>query len=258
MAVVVRWPTVPVIWAETSSPTLTPPVPRAVPVMVVALVTAAVTEGPSPPMAIDVPLTARTRPVRTIRSCPFPLPDSPDGPDNPGSPVPLPAGADTLGVVPSAACTWHSVAPGCRPADPGAGQPRQLGGAAGAADRGDGQGPPVDPPGHPGLMLRQVPVVGLDHLVDRDRAPRSDGVRLDRRRLLQQRLGDLPQSLDRVGSGEQRLVADHGLQDQVLVALERIRLDERVLVLDRHRGVAQAQPRAGNLGQELGGDRARV
>ena len=37
------------------------------------------------------------------------------------------------------------------------------------------------------LMLRQVPAVGLDQPVDRVRAPRSDGVRLDRRRVLQQR-----------------------------------------------------------------------
>ena len=67
------------------------------------------------------------------------------------------------------------------------------------------------------------------------RAPRPDVVRLDRRRVLQQRLGDLPQPLDPVGPGEQRLVADHGQQDQAFVALERVRLGERVLVAEGHR-----------------------
>src|SRR5437667_12667468 len=69
MAVAVSSPAVPVSRAETSSPALTPPMPCARPVIVVAPVTAAVTEGPSPPMVIDVGLTARTRPVRATRSC---------------------------------------------------------------------------------------------------------------------------------------------------------------------------------------------
>jgi len=43
--------------------------PCARPVTVVAPVTAAVTEGPTPPMVIDVRLTASTRPDRAIRSC---------------------------------------------------------------------------------------------------------------------------------------------------------------------------------------------
>src|SRR5215469_4988314 len=70
MAVAVRWAAVPVSWAETSSPALTPPMPCTLPVIVVALVTAAVTEGPAPPIVIDVRLTASTRPVRRIRSVP--------------------------------------------------------------------------------------------------------------------------------------------------------------------------------------------
>ena len=64
--------------------------------MVVAPVTAGVTEGPSPPMVTYAPLTARTRPVRSTRSCPFPLPHSPG---DPGGPVLLSAGADALGVA---------------------------------------------------------------------------------------------------------------------------------------------------------------
>ena len=52
-----RWLGVPVIWAATSSPTLTPPIPCTRPVSLVAPVTAAVTDGPAPPMVTDVPLT---------------------------------------------------------------------------------------------------------------------------------------------------------------------------------------------------------
>jgi hypothetical protein len=84
------------------------------------------------------------------------------------------------------------------------------------------------------------------------------GVRLDRRRVLQQGLGDLPQPLDPVGTGEQCLVADHGHQDEVLVPLERVLGRERFLVLERHRGVAEGQFGARDLGQELGRDRAGV
>src|SRR5262245_29348966 len=81
--------------------------PRAVPVIVVAPVTAAVTDGPLPPMVMDVALTARTRPVRMIRSCPFPLPPGPGRagrfvPPPPGAAVPpgaVPPGADAPGVA---------------------------------------------------------------------------------------------------------------------------------------------------------------
>jgi len=45
--------------------------------------------------------------------------------------------------------------------------------------------------------------------------------------------------------------ADHGEQDEPLVALERVRRGERVLVVERHLGVAQAQLRSGDLGQEV-------
>jgi putative ABC transport system ATP-binding protein len=108
------------------------------------------------------------------------------------------------------------------------------------------------------LNVGQVPVEGRDQLLDRLRAPRPDGVRLDRWRVLQQRFGDLPHPLDPVGPGEQRLVADHGQQDQVLVALERVRRGERVLVVEPHLGVAQAELRSGDLGQEVGLDGAGV
>jgi NH3-dependent NAD+ synthetase len=70
--------------------------------------------------------------------------------------------------------------------------------------------------------LRQVPVVRRDQLVDRRRTPRPALVGLGRRRVVQQRRGDLPQPLDPVGPGEQRLVADHGEQDEVLVAFQRM------------------------------------
>jgi hypothetical protein len=51
---------VPVICAETSAPAFTPLIPRTVPVTLVDPVIAAVTEGPLPPMVIDVPLIAST------------------------------------------------------------------------------------------------------------------------------------------------------------------------------------------------------
>src|SRR5512142_125597 len=76
--------------------------PRALPVILVAPVTAAVTEGPVPPMVIDVALTLSTRPVSSTRSWPFPLPDSPGGVGR-LAPFPEKAGADALGVAPSAA-----------------------------------------------------------------------------------------------------------------------------------------------------------
>src|SRR5436309_2535994 len=84
------------------------------PVSLVVLVTAAVTERPAPPMVTEVPLTATTRPVSSIRSCPSPFPLALPG--NPGracGPATLPddagaepgsgAGADALGPAPLAA-----------------------------------------------------------------------------------------------------------------------------------------------------------
>ena len=64
-------------------------------------------------------------------------------------------------------------------------------------ERPRGQRPLVHPPGHAcltaeGLAVRQVPVVRGDQPVDRLRAPRSAGVGLNRRRVLQQWRGDLP------------------------------------------------------------------
>ena len=58
-----------------------------------ALVTAAVTEGPAPPMVIDVRLIASTRPVSRIRS-------SPPAPADAGA---LGASADALGAAPPTA-----------------------------------------------------------------------------------------------------------------------------------------------------------
>ena len=77
-------------------------------------------------------------------------------------------------------------------------------------------------------------------------------VRLDGRRALEQRRGDLPQPLDAVGPREQRLVAVHRLQDQVLVGLEVVapRRTSR-----RSRTSSRAAPSricgAGQLGEEV-------
>src|SRR5690242_13306485 len=104
-----RWLGVPVIWAATSSPTLTSLRACTRPVSLVVLVTVAVTDGPAPPMVTEVRLTASTRPVSSIRSCssPFPpaLPGSPGRVLGPPPPVDGGAdtGADTLGIAPPAA-----------------------------------------------------------------------------------------------------------------------------------------------------------
>src|SRR5215469_2511437 len=76
------------------------------------------------------------------------------------------------------------------------------------------------------LRSREVPVVRGDQLVDALRAPRAALVRQALRRVVQQRLGDLPDPLDAIRAGEQRLVAEHGQQDQPLVPLKGVGLGE--------------------------------
>ena len=61
-----------------------------------------------------------------------------------------------------------------------------------------------------------------DQLVNRVRPPRARGVRAHRRRILQQRLRSLPQAFDAFGSGEQRVIIAHRIQDQPLVRLENL------------------------------------
>src|ERR1700752_2642550 len=62
-------------------------------------------------------------------------------------------------------------------------------------------------------LLVEVPAVGLDDPADGGRSPGSGPVGLDRRRVGQQGRGELPQPLDPGGSGEERWVAQHGVQD---------------------------------------------
>src|SRR6185312_3399543 len=99
----VSFPLVPVIDAETTSPTLTPPMLATLPVTLVALVTAAVTPRP-PPTVIEVALTAVTGPPISRRNV---APDGIDGIAPPAfgaSRVPLPAppvGAPPDGVLPA-------------------------------------------------------------------------------------------------------------------------------------------------------------
>ncbi len=56
MAVAVSFPPASVISADTRSPALTPPIRLTLPVTLVALVTAAVTDRPRAPSVIDVAL----------------------------------------------------------------------------------------------------------------------------------------------------------------------------------------------------------
>src|SRR6516164_4421524 len=81
----VSFPLVPVIWADTRSPTLMPPTLATLPVTVVALVTMAVTDWPCAPRVIDEALTAVTFPPTSRRSV-WPGPVLGIG----GGPVPLP------------------------------------------------------------------------------------------------------------------------------------------------------------------------
>ena len=68
MTVTVSFPSVPVIWAVTMSPTFTPLMSLTLPVTLVAGVTAAVTYRPGLPSVIDVALTAATLPPIASRS----------------------------------------------------------------------------------------------------------------------------------------------------------------------------------------------
>src|SRR5215469_3240984 len=80
--------------------------------------------------------------------------------------------------------------------------------------------------------VRQMPVERRDQLLDRSWPPGAPTVRFDWRRVLQQRLGDLPEPVDAIGVGEQRLIADHRVEYEPLVALQRVRGRERVSVLE--------------------------
>src|SRR5215831_3773079 len=108
------------------------------------------------------------------------------------------------------------------------------------------------------VAVREGPAVRRDGVLDRRRAPRTWLIELDRRRVLQQRRRDLPQPVDLIGPGEQRLVAEHRLQDQSLVPLEAMHLVERVLVAEGHLDLAQLHRRPRLLGQEPNGDPAGI
>ena len=106
----VSFPPVPVIDAETTSPTLMPPMPVTLPVIFVARVTAAVITWPPPLSVIEVALTAATWPPISRRSV---APAGIDGTPPPcgarGVPFPppldgsVPLGALELGVELAAA-----------------------------------------------------------------------------------------------------------------------------------------------------------
>src|SRR5829696_3739975 len=61
-----------------------------------------------------------------------------------------------------------------------------------------------------------------DQLVDCVGTPGAGRVRLDGRRVLQQGLRTLPQALDALGGGEERVIVAHGVHDQPLVRLEDV------------------------------------
>jgi hypothetical protein len=79
-----------------------------------------------------------------------------------------------------------------------------------------------------------------------------------RKKDVTQRCRDLPEPLDPVGAGEQRVVAEHGVVEQALVALEVVGDVEGVAVAEGQRGRAEAHLRAGLLGQEVDPDHAGV
>src|SRR5487761_325992 len=104
MAFAVVLPPLCMIWADTRSPTRIAPMLCARPVILVWLVTAAVIEGPSPAIVIDVGLTAVTWPVR--KNCvttplPPPWPGATPLAEPPGAPPPgaLPPGATPPGAT---------------------------------------------------------------------------------------------------------------------------------------------------------------
>ena len=72
----------------------------------------------------------------------------------------------------------------------------------------------------PATLERQPPGVRGDQLVDGVRAPAAGRVGPHRRRVVDQLVRLVPQLLDAVGGGEQRVVAAHRVVDQPLVGLQ--------------------------------------
>src|SRR2546430_6286754 len=98
---------------------------------------------------------------------------------------------------------------------------------------------------------RQVPMVRSGEVVECWlRAPGAGSVGLDRGRVLQQRRGDLPQAFDRVGAGEQGLVAEHGVQQEPFITFEAVGGAERVGVVEGQFGGGEPHRCAGFLCQE--------
>src|SRR5690242_11276301 len=74
----------------------------------------------------------------------------------------------------------------------------------------------------PLALEREPPGARRDQVVLLGRPPRALLVLAQRRRILEQRRGDLPQPLDALGGGEERVVARHGVVNQALVGLEHL------------------------------------
>ena len=72
------------------------------------------------------------------------------------------------------------------------------------------------------------------------RSPRAGRIRLHRRRMLQQRRGDLPQPLDAVRGREERVVAHHRVVDQPLVRLEHVVLAVDLVERELHARASRA------------------
>src|SRR3954468_11894052 len=109
------------------------------------------------------------------------------------------------------------------------------------------------------VVAGQVPAARRDQLVDLLRSPGAGPVRDRPRRILQQRLRDLPEALDRLRAAEQRPVAHHHVVDQALVGVQRLAgAAEGVGVAEAHVRLPELDPRAGDLGEEGGGDAAGV
>src|SRR5207249_2654354 len=75
--------------------------------------------------------------------------------------------------------------------------------------------------------------------------------------VLQNRSRDLPETLDPVGGGEERVVTHHHVVDQPLIGFERLRrAAERVGVAEVHVRLAELHPRPRHLGEKASRDAA--
>ena len=94
------------------------------------------------------------------------------------------------------------------------------------------------------VLVGDVPQAWRDEGVGLRRAPAPPLVEADRRRVVEDRLQDLPRALHAVLVDEQRVIALHRLQQEQLVGVGDLVLAEIGRVVEIHRHAAEAHPRA--------------